>query len=492
MRHPRYRKLVGLVAAGLLLTACGTAATATDPAADATATPIPPVAASDDVVADARVLPQRFAHLNFQVSGIVTEILVVEGQQVEPDTPLVRLDSRSLELQVQQAETSLAESRANYERLVSGATPEEVAAAQAAIAEAAAGVQEAQGSVTADDLAAAQARLDQARTAFAELERGPQPTEVTQARAALEQATTSLQAQRDALSGAKTNAQLALDQAANQLRDLQASYSRIYWQNRELEKLPGDLPQEARDSEESAMRAVQNGERALEQANLAYEQARQAEVSGVRAAELQVEEAQARLDQLLAGARAQVAQAEADLSSLTGDARAGQVNAAASRLDSAEARLAQLTAAPHQSDLTIAQAQVQMAEIALQRAQIDLENSTLRAPFAGTVAELNLVIGEAPDGTEGPAVVLADLSGWRIETEDLSELSVVKIHEGDPATITFDALDDFALEGTVSRISVQGQNFQGDMTYRVEITPLRWDDRLRWNMTATVTISSDR
>ncbi|RLC74073.1 MAG: hypothetical protein DRI61_17260, partial [Chloroflexi bacterium] len=45
--------------------------------------------------------------LAFQVSGQVAEILVEEGQVVKAGQPLVRLDVKSLELQVAQAEANL-------------------------------------------------------------------------------------------------------------------------------------------------------------------------------------------------------------------------------------------------------------------------------------------------------------------------------------------------------------------------------------------------
>jgi HlyD family secretion protein len=85
-------------------------------------------------------------------------------------------------------------------------------------------------------------------------------------------------------------------------------------------------------------------------------------------------------------------------------------------------------------------------------------------------------------------VILADLSSWQIETEDLTELNVVRVREGDAVTISFDALPGFELPGTVSAIEPLGANRQGDIVYTVVVTPDSWDERLRWNMTATVQI----
>ncbi|NJN64702.1 MAG: efflux RND transporter periplasmic adaptor subunit [Acidobacteria bacterium] len=103
------------------------------------------------------------------------------------------------------------------------------------------------------------------------------------------------------------------------------------------------------------------------------------------------------------------------------------------------------------------------------------------------MAELNLNVGEMPV-TGTPAIVLADLNNWTIETEDLTELNIVKVREGDPVIVTFDALSGFELPGTVAQIKPIGQNRQGDIVYTVVVTPNSWDERLRWNMTAVVTI----
>jgi len=266
-------------------------------------------------------------------------------------------------------------------------------------------------------------------------------------------------------------------------------------QLQERERLPGELPQEFRDREAAAQRAVEDGETALAQAHLTLEQARQAEITGIQAAETSVRDAEARYERLvspaeadaIAAARAQIAAAEARLARLTGGERAGNVSAAEAGVRNAEARLAELQAAPSDATLSGAAARVRGAEVALKQARLALERATLNAPMAGTVAELNLKIGEVASPTT-PAVVLADMSAWQIETEDLTELSVVQIREGDPARITFDALPGFELPGVVERIKPLGKNRQGDIVYTIVVKPTTWDERLRWNMTASVQI----
>jgi HlyD family secretion protein len=89
-------------------------------------------------------------------------------------------------------------------------------------------------------------------------------------------------------------------------------------------------------------------------------------------------------------------------------------------------------------------------------------------------------------------VRLADFSQWQVETDDLTELNVVRVREGAAVQLAFDALPGVTLPGTVVQIKPIGVNKQGDITYTVVIAPDRWDERLRWNMTAVATIEAER
>jgi HlyD family secretion protein len=468
----------------------------------AAATPTPTVAQAAPaaplaVIADGKVVPVADATLAFERAGTVAEVLVVEGEQVTAGQALARLDTRDLALKVEKARVSLARAEARYQQAAAGAPPETVAAAEASIAQAQASERQAASAVSRQDLAAAQAQLEEARASLANLLDGPQSTELTQAQAALDQAQINLQQQRDGLSAAKTNAELAVQQAANSLRNAQDSYSRIYWDNQDLASRSNgnDLPQERIDQEAAALRAVQSAEASLQQAQVAAEQARQAEIEGLASAETRVRDAQARRDQLLAApesdrvaaARARIAQAEANLANLRGEQRASQIAVAAAGVDLAEANRDQVAAPPREVDLVAARVEIEAAQVDLDQAILDLDRATLYAPMAGSVAQLNLTVGELA-GPGSPAIVLADMGRWQIETDDLTELDVVRLREGDEVTLTFDALPELQLPGTITQVKPIGANRQGDIVYTVVVEPKELDPRLRWNMTAVVTV----
>jgi HlyD family secretion protein len=454
------------------------------------------------VTASGQVAARQSAELSFRVPGTVAAILVDEGAQVDAGQPLVRLDTTELELGVRQAEAALAQAQAGYERLVEGATPEEVAAARAQVAQAQAALRQARGSVTDQDIAAAEANLARALAQQAEVQAGPKVADLTAAQSARDQAAANLEIQRTNLSAAKTNAGLQLELAANAVRDAQKTYDDIYWRNRDLEKLldnfDQDLPKEAEDAEQQALRGVQSAEARLEQARLGYEQARQNEIEGLQAAEAQLRNAEAQLQRVRDGATAeqraavdaQVAQARANLDKLRGDQRAGGLQAAEAGVAAAQANLARATSDPTAATLAGALAQVAQAEAGLESARLNLAKATLTAPFAGTVASINVDVGDLAAGGPLPVVQLVDISELRIEV-NVSDTDVARVREGMPARVTVDAIPGKTFNGTVTFIAPTATLVGNVRTYPVRIVLDTQDAGLRAGMSARVSILVD-
>ncbi len=141
------------------------------------------------------------------------------------------------------------------------------------------------------------------------------------------------------------------------------------------------------------------------------------------------------------------------------------------------------------AELRLAEADLQVAQTALAQAELALAQTELRAPFAGTIAAVNVAEGEqAVADDPDPIVTIGDLSGWFIQTTDLSELDVVRVAVGDRAEVTFDALPDLTIGGTVDRIQVRGTAQPGSVRFDVFVRPDMHHPELRWNMSATVRI----
>jgi HlyD family secretion protein len=255
------------------------------PTAAPTAAPIaaPIAQPRQPVVVEARVSPVRSVELTLPVSGIrIAEVLVREGDTVAQGAPLVRLDTRDLQLEIDQARAALAQTRAEYDKLLAGAPPAEIAEAQAQLAEAQAQLAQVKGHVTPQDLAAAQAQRDQARTRLADLQAGARPAEIDQARSTLAETKSDLDKQRSELSAAKEQARRLMEERANDLRTAQVAYTSAR-QNRE--QAGGDST-DARtraldEAVEKATFAMDNAQSALDRAKVEYEASRNAEIAGI-------------------------------------------------------------------------------------------------------------------------------------------------------------------------------------------------------------------
>jgi multidrug efflux pump subunit AcrA (membrane-fusion protein) len=87
----KHRIFIALTLISLFVTACSSAGNAAQP----TPAVIPTVIADDTIIAEGRVEPVHFAEIAFNASGVVSEVLVEEGQAVKKDQPLIRLGNES-------------------------------------------------------------------------------------------------------------------------------------------------------------------------------------------------------------------------------------------------------------------------------------------------------------------------------------------------------------------------------------------------------------
>jgi len=400
--------LLGLLVA-IALTGCSREPIPVKPTPTAAA-PGKGTPAGDRIVTDGRVVPVKSVDLSLSTAGIVTEVLVSEGDAVKQAQPLVRVDAKRQAAAVAQAQANLAVAEAQLAKLQAGATAEDIAVAEQAVEVARAGLKTPSGAV-----AGAQANLNRLQAGATEEDLAIAQRRVEQAQNVL----WNIQNKRDSVCGVKGVAKAECDSAQAEVGRAEAEVhiAELQWQQ------------------------TQKGPRTED----------------------------------LAAAQAQLQQAQ------------GQLAIAQAQVRLAEANLAKVIRGPTAEDIAAARAQVEQARAAVEQAKVALAETELRAPFDGVVVTLNVKVGEAvPTGSF--AVRLADLSTWQIETTDLTELNIARVQERMPVTLTFDAIPGLELAGRVSRIKAYGESKQGDIVYTVIITLDRQDARLRWNMTAKVSI----
>lgn len=426
-------------------------ATGTAPSVDQIAVPI----SAGSVSAEGTIIPLRHAAVAFTAPGVVAEILAPAGTEVAAGQPILRLDAADQEAALRRAEADLALARADRDA-------------------ATAGVEAARLGITAAELGVRAAEADLALASAA-----PRPEEITLGESGLALAEARIAAasaaQAQVLEGVGP-ARVRAAEADLRAAEAAAVPARLRVEQLRVQETPdADDLAEAERAYNAALAAVDAARVALAELEGGATPAQQnAAASGVAAAAAQRDAAQADLDLLLAGGSAEaVAAAEAG------------VRGAEAAL--AEAR-AGVTAA--EAVVTRADAGVAGAEAAVAAAQTALADRTLVAPFGGTVADVPFAVGEVV-AAGVPAAVVADFSGWLVETSDLIERDVVGVAAGFPAEVRVDALPGDSLTGTVTSIGGIARDVQGDTTFPVTI---RLDDAtgvpLRWGMTVFVTIDT--
>lgn len=360
---------------------------------EATSTALPVITQEPGVLAEGKLVPQKYVNLSFTSGGMIEEVLVEEGQQIEGGQPIAHLDQREqLSAAVDNAQLELINAQLALKDLNDNVVVA-TANAELKVTEQRDAVREAERHLTNLQTNAEQTDIDKARSDVVIL--------------------------KD-----------RLDQAQEDFAPYQNKPETNVIRAQLLSKLA-----DARDHYDDAVRLLNN-----------------------------LEGTASEIDIAIANANLSLAQASLKL---------------------AEDEYEKVKDGVDPDLLETAQARVKAAETALEAAKANLTSRELTAPFAGTVASLSLKEGEQvlPGQT---ALVLADFSGWLVETDDLTENEVTGIFTGQDAIITFDALPELEFAGEVQSISDLNTDKSGDVTYTTKVRLLDSDPRLRWGMTALV------
>jgi HlyD family secretion protein len=359
----------------------------------ATSTPLPVVTQEPGVLAEGTLVPRKYVNLSFTSGGMIEEILVEEGQQIEGGQVIAHLDQRQqLSAAVDNAQLELINAQQALKDLNDNA---------------------------AVTTANAQLKVTVQRDAVREAERHLTNLQTSAEQTDIDKARSNLVILKD-----------RLDQAEKDFAPYQNKPETNLVRAQLLSKLA-----DARDHYDDAVRLLNN-----------------------------LEGTTSEIDIAIANANLSLAQASLKL---------------------AEDEYEKVKDGIDPDLLESAQARVKAAETALEAARANLTSRELTAPFSGTVARLNLKEGEQvlPGQT---ALVLADFSGWLVETDDLTENEVTGIFTNQDASIAFDALPEQEFAGKVESISDLSTEKSGDVTYTTKVRLLDSDPRLRWGMTALV------
>lgn len=332
-------------------------------------------------------------------------------------------------------------------RIFAPEVAQSVAQAEAGLAVAEATLAQAVVGTRSEDIAAAEAGVE---NAVAQVEAAQ--AQVQQAEASLAEAQAALaEAERKPTEEEIRIAEARLEQARAGVRQAQAAYDLVA-HRADVAALPQS------EALEEATLAVEIAEAEFEQVT-----------SGVSAE---------RLDQL----RAAVQQAAAAVE----QARA-QAKAAGAARDQARAALEKARNGPTDEEIAVLEARVQQAKAGLERARQMAAQTTLVAPFEGTLAHQLVEAGE-PVAPGQPAATFGQLDTLQVETDDLSEIDIAEVRQGQSAEVRFDALPDVVAHGRVTAVRSVAETQRGETTYTVIIALDSVPADVRWGMTAVVDI----
>jgi len=133
-------------------------------------------------------------------------------------------------------------------------------------------------------------------------------------------------------------------------------------------------------------------------------------------------------------------------------------------LRQASETLAETIAGPTATTLLGQQISAQTAQYNLTTAQQNLAYTSVTAPISGVVSAISAVVGETAGSNA--ATIVGD---GQIAQVTLNEIDAAKVVLGDKATLTFDALPNLSLAGTVVEIDPVGTVSQGVVSYNVQI-----------------------
>ncbi|MDB4939661.1 MAG: hypothetical protein JWO40_86 [Candidatus Doudnabacteria bacterium] len=164
----------------------------------------------------------------------------------------------------------------------------------------------------------------------------------------------------------------------------------------------------------------------------------------------------------------------------------GAIDSAQAALDQAKAQLALKQSSARPEDLQAAQAQIETANAQLQSAQNQYSNNVITSPIDGIVTAVDLKLGENIIPQKS-AVVVLDQTSLHVET-NISESSISQVQQGQSVDMTMDAFGpDKHFSGAILSIDPASTVVSGIINYRV-ISSIPNDNTIKPGMTVNLTI----
>lgn len=385
------------------------------------------------VLSTGQVVSSTDLNLSFKSSGVVTKVTVKEGDKVKQGQVLATLDQSSALASLTTAQGSLASAKANYEKVLAGASNEQIAAAQVALSNATSALA---STKTQQDTTVRNAYSTLLNTAIAATPGSSNGDNVL-----------------PTIFGTYTGQAQGVYSIS-----VYSTGSGLKFQVSGLEVSNGD---------------VKNQPVAL----------------GTRGLYIQFGSNPAAQDTWAVNipniyASTYVANYNAYQAALQAQAQA--LISAQSAVDTAQANLAVQQAQARPADVDAAQAQILSAQGQVGSAYATVQNTVVAAPADGTITQVDIKVGEQANA-QGEVMVLQDIGNLHAES-NVSEADIASLQVGQSVDYTFDALGpDRHFKGAVLTINPASTVVSGVVNYKVTAS-LENIPEIKPGMTANMTI----
>ena len=150
--------------------------------------------------------------------------------------------------------------------------------------------------------------------------------------------------------------------------------------------------------------------------------------------------------------------------------------------------LAELKAGADAIDIQSAELTLKSRENALLDAREKLADYVIRAPFDGTIATLDV---KKYDPVSSATAVATLITKQKLAEVSLNEVDASKVKVGQKVNLTFDAIENLGITGSVAEIDTIGAVAQGVVTYNVTIGFDTQDERVKSGMSVSAAIITE-
>jgi HlyD family secretion protein len=426
----------------------------------------------EEVSETGRVVPAKEFDLFFKNGGRVAALLVAEGEGVNADQPILRLDTKELGIKEREASALLSQASAKYQQALAGTPDEEVRIYETALENAERDLEKVRASaeVKIANLyeAARLAILSGSATATTGLTDMDNILGIDDKRVndAFEDKLGQLDLQK------KVDAEAAYHQASLSVKASADASGRLSAASPSgevdaavvlLRTALGDV-MDALAAVKAMLDATTTG-------------------TGFTVADLTAKKTLMNTDR---------SSAATSLSSLeTADqniraaeaANAREIAAAEGTAQSARDALSAKRAPIRDVDKAVYEAAVVAARASLDLIRQQIDDATLRAPMDGVVSNIDVEKGELVTPTVRAGAMISSALELQV---DVSELDIRKIAVGSPMAATFDAVGETLFTGKVAEVAAREKLRDEDIFYQVTARLDQADERLKPGMTADI------